>query len=130
MSLYLERQILTSHSPNGIRMEHWPRLSSQRMKDRAHLFTPFHDGQVTAICQQSQYDSSTFLSCGKDGSVCVWDASTGELLYRMDGFTTKISSLACLGRDLLVTDGMEDLVCVHDFSVDEDIASNSYELDW
>ena len=70
------------------------------------------------------------LSCGIDGTVCIWNAVSGDLLYRMDGFTSTISSLACVGRDLLVTDGMDDLVCVHDFSVDEDTALDSYELDW
>ena len=113
-----------------MRIDHWPRLPTQRMKRRAHLFHPGHDGPVTALSQQSQYDASTFLSCGQDGSICVWNAFSGDLFYRMDGFTRNVSSLACLGRDLLVTDGMDDLVCVHDFSVDEDEASNGYELDW
>lgn len=121
---------MAQDSPNGIRMEHWPRLSTQRMKNRAHLFSAKHEGKVTAISQQSRYDSSTLLSCGQDGSVSIWDAESGKMLYSMDGFTSSISSLACLGRDLLVTDGMDELVCVHDFSVEEDAASNGYELDW
>ena len=120
-----KRQIIRQDS----RMDYWPRLSTQRMKNRAHLFSPGHEGPVTAISQQSQ-NSSTFLSCGEDGSISVYDTSSGKLLYSMDGFTSTVSSLACLGRDLLVTDGMEDLVCVHDFSVEEDTASNGYELEW
>ena len=100
------------------------------MNKKAHTFTPRHEGQVTALSQQSQYDSSTFLSCSRDGSICVWDVASGNLLYRMDGFSSTVSSLACLGRDLLVTDGMEGSVCVHDFSIDEDAAENGYELDW
>ena len=126
----LQREIFTQNSVNGFRIEHWPRLSSQRMKDRAHIFSPGHNGKVTALSQQSNFDSSTFLSCGEDGSVLVWDSASGNLLYSMDGFTRSISSLACLGRDLLVTDGMENLVCVHDFSVEEDDALYGYELDW
>lgn len=121
---------MTQHTSRGIRMQHWPRLSTQRMKTRAHIFSPNHEGKVTSLAQQSQYDSSTFLSCGEDGAVSVWDAESGKMLYSMDGFSSTISSLACLGRDLLVTDGMDELVCVHDFSVEEDAASNGYELDW
>lgn len=105
-------------------------MATQRMKRRAHIFTPGHDGPVSSIAQQSVYDSSKFISCGKDGSVSVWSASSGEELTRMDGFTSSVSSLACLGRDLLVTDGMEEYVCVNDFAIDEDAADDGYDLDW
>ncbi len=121
---------MSLNTATGTRMEHWPRIATQRMKNRAHVFSPGHTGPVTALSQQSQYDSSTFLSCGQDGSVSIWDAKSGKLLYSMDGFTSTISSLECLERDLLVTNGMDDLVCIHDFSVDEDEAENGYELDW
>ena len=124
------REILTQKSSESVlRMEHWPRLSSQRMKRRSHLF-PGHDGPVTSLTQQSMYDSSKFISCGQDGSVFVWNASEGKELFRMDGFSESISSLACLGRDLLVTDGMAEYVCVHDFGIEEDAASNGYDLEW
>ncbi len=103
-------------------------MPSQRMKRRAHVFTPSHDGPVICISQQSRQDTSKFLTSGRDGSVCVWNASTGKELFRMDGFNT-VSSLACLGRELLVTDGMDDLVCVHDFGIADDAASNGYELE-
>jgi WD40 repeat protein len=110
-------------------MEHWPRLSSQRMKRRAHTFFPSHDGPVTCIAQQSRHDASKFITSGQDGSVCVWNASSGKELFRMEGFSS-VSSLACLGRELLVTNGMNEYVCVHDFGIAEDAASNGYELEW
>lgn len=116
-------------SSSGIRMEHWPRLSTQRMKRRAHVFSPPHDGSVTCISQQSKVDASKFLTSGQDGSVCVWSASTGKELYRMDGFEN-LSSLAFLGRELLVTNGMQASVCIHDFGIDEDAAEKGYDLDW
>ncbi|KAL7529715.1 hypothetical protein ACHAXR_003114 [Thalassiosira sp. AJA248-18] len=118
-----------SSSASSIRMDHWPRLSTQRMKRRSHLFSPGHDGAVSSISQQGR-DSSKFLTCSEDGSVCVWSASSGKELFRMDGFSNKLSSLACLGRELLVTDGMEGCVCVHDFGIEEDAASNGYDLEW
>ena len=47
----------------------------------------------------------------------------------MEGFST-LSSLARLGRELLVTNGMNEYVCVHDFGIEEDAASTGYELEW
>ena len=75
------------------------------------------------------YDSSKFLTSGDDGSIRVWSAINGDELFTMDGFTSSVSSLACLGRDLLVTDGQNEYVCVHDFSIDDDLEAG-YDLDW
>jgi len=121
-------EILAQQSTFGVRLEHWPRMSSQRMKRRHHLFKGHH-GAVTSISQQSMYDSSKFLTSGNDGSIRVWSATNGEELFTMDGFTSFVSSLACLGRDLLVTDGSGQYVCVHDFSIDDDLEAG-YDLDW
>ena len=118
-----------TQSSAGIRMEHWPRLSTQRMKRRAHVFSPSHDGPVTCISQQTRHDTSKFLTSGEDGSVCIWSASSGKELYRLDGFDN-LSSLAFIGRELLVTDGMQGMVCVHDFGIPEDAAETGYDLDW
>ena len=41
-----------------------------------------------------------------------------------------VSSLAFLGRELLITDGMEEYVCVHDFGIVEDAADKGYDLEW
>lgn len=121
-------EILAQQSTFGIRLEHWPRMSSQRMKRRHHLFKG-HFGAVKSISQQSMYDSSKFLTSGDDGSIRVWSAINGDELFTMDGFTSSVSSLACLGRDLLVTDGQNEYVCVHDFSIDDDLEAG-YDLDW
>ncbi len=107
-------------------MEHWPRLSTQRMKRKAHLFSPSHDGPVTSIAQR-RHDASKFITIG-NGYLCVWNASSGKELFRMGGFST-VSSLACLGRELLVTN-MNEYVFFHDFGIDEDAASKGYELEW
>ena len=115
-------------SSTGVRLEHWPRLSTQRMKRRAHLFSPSHDGAVTCISQQSMNDSSKFLTASDDGSVSVWSATSGKELFSMDGFNN-LSSLVFIGREILVTDGMEQYVCVHDFGIPEDAAKRE-DLDW
>lgn len=122
-------EILGKETSNGdLRLEHWPRMKTQRMKRRAHMFLG-HSGKVTCISQQSYFDNSKFISSGEDGTVFVWNAAKGEELFRMDGFCN-ISSLACLGREVLVTDGMDGHVCLHDFGVEEDAASRGYELEW
>jgi WD40 repeat protein len=106
-------------------LEHWPRLPTQRMKRHAHLFKG-HYGIVTALVSQN---GSKILSAGSDGTLRVWESSTGEELYRMDGFKGSISSV-CLDREILVTDGMGELVCVHDFDIDVDEYLQAYDLDW
>jgi len=106
-------------------LEHWPRLPTQRMKRRAHLFQSFSGTPVTAL---AQVEPSRFLSAGADGAVRIWSRE-GKQLYRMDGFTGSISSLV-LAKDTLVTNGMENMVCLHDFGVDVDEAESGYELEW
>jgi hypothetical protein len=49
-------------------------------------------------------------------------------MYSMDGFTNIVSSL-CLDRSLLITDGMENYVCLHDFDNTEDL-SEGYDLEY
>uniref|UniRef100_A0A7S2L7E3 Uncharacterized protein n=1 Tax=Leptocylindrus danicus TaxID=163516 RepID=A0A7S2L7E3_9STRA len=104
------------------KLQHWPRLQNQTLKNRAHVFQG-HLGEVTDIVG----DSSKILSCSLDGSIRLWSPSSGTCLYTMDGFEN-ISSL-CLEESLLVTDGMGQYVCVHDFDTIEDI-DQTYDLDF
>ena len=117
-------------SENGeeptFQLEHWPRLPTQRMKRRAHLFQS-HSGKAVNVL--AQIDPSKFLSASADGTIRIWSPSEGKELYRLDGFTGSISSLV-LAKDTLITDGMENMVCLHDFSVDIDEAESGYELEW
>jgi len=112
-----------SDNKNSLKLEHWPRMASQRMKRRAHIFES-HEGRITALVG----DSSKILSAGADGRVIVWSPSTGDMMYSMEGFTDALSSL-CLDQSLLVTDGMDNYVCLHDFDLKEDL-EDSYELDF
>jgi len=118
----------SSSSPGGgtttdCKMEYWPRLSTQRLKKRAHVFKRSHVGSVSALSTTS----SRVISAGKDGSVIIFNPSTGEELYRMDGFTQDICSL-CLDRDILITDGMEEYIAIHDFDVSDDDMDASFEM--
>jgi WD40 repeat protein len=106
------------------RLEQWPKLPTQRLPKKAHLFKG-HDMDVTALLP---VDATKFLSASKDGTVRAWNPATGKELFRMDGFTEALRSL-CLQEDLLVTDGMKQFVCVHDFDVG-DADETGYELDY
>jgi WD40 repeat protein len=112
-------------SSNPTKLQHWPRLSSQRMKRRAHLFQGHAPGPITSL---ACVDQSKILSAGADGTVRVWSPSKGTEMFRMDGFTESLKSL-CLVEDLLITDGMEQFVCVHDFDVDDSEFDEGYELE-
>lgn len=104
---------------------HWPRLPTQRVKDCAHIFKG-HYKAITSLLYDGG-ESSKILSAGADGSVRVWDPSAGSELYRMDGF--KDLTCLCLDKEILVTNGMNEYVCVHDFDVADDL-SDSYDLNW
>jgi len=97
------------------KFEQWPKLATQRLPKKAHVFKG-HEREVTAL---RPVDGTKFLSASADGSVAAWDASTGKKLFSMEGFTESIRSL-CMQDGLLVTDGMKQFVCVHDFDVDMD----------
>ena len=101
-------------------------MATQRMQRRAHLFKGHEEAPITAL---ASIDASKFLSAGVDGTVRVWDPKSGKEHFRMDGFTEALSSL-CLQEDMyLITDGMEEFVCLHDFDVAQGI-EDGYELEW
>lgn len=102
------------------KMENWPKIPTQRLPKRAHLFEG-HEGPVLvleAMCGRRPQ----FLSAAADGTIRAWDIAKGKEEYRMDGFTKDLSSLCVQGGsdtddDLLITNGMNQYVCVHDFSM-------------
>lgn len=111
---------------NVWKLEHWPRLTTQRMKGRAHVFQG-HDGPITTIKCDKEDNTSKILSAGSDGSIRVWNPKSGNEMYRMDGFDDVTS--ICLDKEILVTNGMNEYVCIHDFDVDDELGS-SYDLEW
>jgi len=114
-----------SSTPSRRKLEHWPRMPTQRMRNYAHIFKG-HFGAVTAL---ASVNGSEILSASLDGTLRIWEVGKGKELYRMDGFVEKVSSL-CFDREVLVTDGMGHFVCVHDFDISEDEWKDGYELEW
>jgi hypothetical protein len=72
--------------------------------------------------------------------VRAWNTATGKELFRMEGFPDSIRSLCLLDsgkadgsmnvvrNTILITDGMNKYVCVHDFSSDNE-DENDFDLD-
>jgi hypothetical protein len=80
------------------------------------------------------------ISKNKTPSVRAWNTATGKEMFCMDGFPDPIRSLCLLDsgssdastdilrNTLLITDGMNKYVCVHDFSADDE-NDTDYDLD-
>ena len=122
------------------KIERWPRLPTQRLRNRAHVFKKGYRDRVSSIQILNLDDNSPddgdnvneqsqlILIGSIDGSIQVISAQSGEILYRMDGFTSKLSSLCLCGdQNILITDGMDHVVCLHDFDAEEDI---KFDLSW
>jgi WD40 repeat protein len=110
------------------KMENWPKLPTQRLPKKAHLFEG-HDAAVTAL-EAMGGRRPQFLSASEDGTIRAWDAAKGKEAYRMDGFSADLTSLCLQGGsdtddDLLITDGMKQYVCIHDFA--DGIADDSID---
>lgn len=115
----------TTYESSYWKLEQWPRLSTQRLKGKVHIFeghfSPITSLQCVRTTENNEVKTNDrIFSAGLDGTIRIWDASSGKELYRMDGFTHGVSSL-CLDSNTLVTNGMGEYVCVHDFDIDEDL---------
>mmetsp|Transcript_4594 Transcript_4594/g.6627 ORF Transcript_4594/g.6627 Transcript_4594/m.6627 type:complete len:546 (-) Transcript_4594:41-1678(-) len=110
-----------------MKLEHWPRLANQRMAKRAHTFAGHSDdSSVTALAYT---DATHFVSAGTDGTIRAWNPQTGEELFVLDGFSTSIQSL-CLTSDALISNGMKQFVCLHDFDVALDEFEQGSQFEW
>mmetsp|Transcript_24932 Transcript_24932/g.74826 ORF Transcript_24932/g.74826 Transcript_24932/m.74826 type:complete len:525 (+) Transcript_24932:313-1887(+) len=103
-----------------------PRSPLERREDEADVAALFrerrygahdlrgHAGAVVAV----QADDTKLVSASIDGSVRCWDLRTGETLFALEGHSRTINSLHFEGP-LLVSDGTDGAVIVHDFSGQE-----------
>ncbi|KAJ1451404.1 quinon protein alcohol dehydrogenase-like superfamily [Pelagophyceae sp. CCMP2097] len=82
----------------------------REQKCRAHRFVG-HRGAVTAL----QADDSKLVSASIDGTLRVWCLKTGEELYSIGGRSAHVASLQ-FDKNLLVSDGTDSALVVHDFS--------------
>ncbi len=103
-------EIIPRNVDDSPRLEQWPKLSTQRLTKKSHVFRGHH-GAVSSL---RAIDATKFVSSGVDGTVRAWNPVSGKELFLMEGFDDPVKSL-CLLEDFLVTDGMKKFVCVHDF---------------
>jgi hypothetical protein len=131
------------------RVEYWPRMASQKLPGKAHIFGTGVGGDVeVSFSSNGSNDSSTIRSllcvqqvilAATDTTLKFWDPITGKPLYDMNGLDFAVGrtggglelprpSLVVAKDSVLVTNGMDQYVCVHDFAMDRVTSENAQEM--
>ena len=118
------------------RLEYWPRLATQKLpggkphvyETRDYSWEDFGENQNSfspairqLLCIQQ------VLLAATDYDLTVWDSSTGKILYDMQGLDFTPGSrpnLLAANDSVLITNGMENFVCVHDFTMERITSEN------
>jgi WD40 repeat protein len=125
-------------------LEYWPKLVSQTMPGKAHLLGRGGDDGEPIL--DLKVIDDVVLSVAPSRST-IWNTATGKSYFDMEGLEFEATRPSCivLSSHLLVTNGMEQYVCVHDFSVaeleniedmierdndDDDYGDNNTDDDW
>jgi len=115
----------------GSGLEYWPRMATQKLPDKAHVFETITDEESSPsatirgiLCIQQVVLTST------DHDLKFWDPKTGKVLYEMNGleFAAARPSLAVARDSVLVTNGMDQYICVHDFAMDRVTSENAQSM--
>jgi hypothetical protein len=100
-------------------VEYWPKLSSQTLPGKAHILKG--TTEKSPILDLRKVQDGIVLSATQ-GQLVIWDSATGEAMSTMPGLNFEQgASCLVLSRSLLVTNGMCQYVCVHDFSIDPNL---------
>lgn len=99
-------------------VEYWPKLASQTMPGKAHLLQGATE--ESPILDLKKVQEGIVLSASQ-GELTIWDSATGKALSTMPGLNFDRASCCVLSQHLLVTNGMNQYVCVHDFSIDPNL---------
>lgn len=130
------------------RLEYWPRLASQKLPGgKPHVYeTRDYSLEASDEGQNSFSPAITQLLCIQQvllaataHDLTVWDSSTGKILYDMQGLdfvgggsngnaSYQRPSLIAATESVLVTNGMENFVCVHDFAMDRITSENAQDF--
>jgi hypothetical protein len=132
----------SGRSTTAIKYQHWPRMTSQRLPNKAHVFQTSTSGDASAVPVRSilylKQQQVVLTTTNED--LTVWDPVTGKILYQMNGLefgsgftigtgtvtstTVDIEPSLIVGTSsMLITNGMDQYVCIHDFAmerIDED----------
>lgn len=118
------------------RLEYWPRMATQKLPGgKPHVYeTRDYSWDDYGQRQNSCFPAIRQLLCTQqvllaatDYDLTVWDSSTGKILYDMQGLDFTSGSrpnLMAANDSVLVTNGMENFVCVHDFTMERITSEN------
>ena len=134
------------------RLQYWPRMASQKLPGgKPHVYeTRDYSGEDSKEGQNSLFPAIRKLLCIQqvllavtDYDLTVWDSSTGKVLYDMQGLDFTLAtvgggsngdgshhrpSLISANDSVLITNGMENFVCVHDFAMDRITSENAQDF--
>jgi hypothetical protein len=125
-------ELIPTRDGNGL--EYWPRMASQKLPGKAHVFDTNSymgnipgDLQSSAIRQVLVIQHVILVSTNHD--LRFWDPFTGKSLYDMQGLNfPAVPSLVVAKDSVLVTNGMDQYVCVHDFAMERVISENAQDM--
>jgi hypothetical protein len=122
---------------NGEGLEYWPRMTSQRLPGKAHVFNtndPLPDDTLSPAIRQLLMIQQQVILAATDHDLKFWDPTTGNSLYGMQGldFSTgslvRRPSLVSVNNSVLVTNGMDQYICVHDFAIERVTSENAQDM--
>jgi hypothetical protein len=98
-------------------LEYWPKLESQKIPGKSHIFAVHHKDPVLTLKVLPQ----VILAATSD-QLTIWNPESGQPLFSMQGLDFSLTKPSLVVQDsnsLLITNGMEQFVCLHDFSAEE-----------
>ncbi|KAL3941231.1 MAG: hypothetical protein SGBAC_004377 [Bacillariaceae sp.] len=103
--------------PQNSGLEHWPRLESQSIPGKCHIFECPSEERIRAL----KIIPDGVLAATSN-QLTLWHPENGKPLFEMLGldFASIVPSLVLLeSNSILITNGMKQLVCLHDFSAEQ-----------
>jgi len=99
-------------------LEYWPRLESQTMPGKAHILTNNENDEAILALKVLP----DVILAASSNHLTMWNPASGEAMFGMQGLDFSLMKPSLIVQDsnsLLITNGMEELVCLHDFSAEE-----------
>lgn len=132
-------QLFPTHG--GDRVESWPKMSSQRLSDRAHIFThsiveleSFDENrnrQDSIVDLQYLQNGELLLTASAETIKC-WNTKTGRQWHSLEGFEglRNICLLPQPRYSSFCTNGMKNVVCIHDYggAVGDDEEDDNFDV--
>lgn len=117
-------------SGDSVVVDYWPKLPTQRLTDRKiHILskgcTSDSQRRITSVALHPH----SVLAADGTGTVTAWNAQTGSESFQVPGMSSAVQNLLLLRENLLITDGMHNVICIHDFDFSFDAAMDDTDFD-